>query len=156
MNNLQDFPSFINYFRQLQAEKKGLNSFVHGGINRMASLDRSTTTYPVLWLETPSFTPSENGADNVTGTWSAAIVVLDHTGDMDYAEEDQAWADTLKMLNSLLSRIKRDNRGFALSKRAVEPVSPMFVTDLVGWRYEFEIEDYLDLCYKPEEWEGAE
>jgi hypothetical protein len=157
MNNLQDFPDFIDYFRQLQIQKIGLRGFVHGGANRIMALDRSTTDYPALFLETPAFTPADNGADHTTGTWTTAIVVVAHTGDMDFAQEDQAWGETLKLLTAILSRVKNEHRGFNLSKKQIEPISPMFVTDLVGWRYEFDIEnEYLDMCYKPEEWEEAE
>lgn len=118
------------------------------------ALDRSTTEYPALWLETPSFTPADNGAGHTTGTWSAAIVVLKHTDDLSHEQEDLAWAETLQLLNSILSRVMRENRGFSFNRGAVEPISPMFVTKLVGWRIEFEIQDYLDLCFKPEEWEA--
>ena len=155
MNNLHDLPSFIDYFRQLSQQHKKLAGFAHGPASRIFGLDRSSISYPALWLETPSFTPEDNGASNITCTGSSAIVILKDS-DNEYEQEDAAWAETLEILYSVLSRIKKDNRGFELSKKPIDPVSPLFVSNLVGWRYEFDIQEPIDLCYHPEDWEVAE
>lgn len=155
MINLQDLPSFIDYFRKLATEHRKLKGFAHGPATRIIALDRSTLDYPALWLETPTFQPGDNDADNTSGTWSGAIVVLQNT-DSDYEQEDQAWAETLGLLNAVLSRLMKDfPRRFHLLK-PIDPISPMFVSKLVGWRYEFDIMDELDLTFKPEDWEEAQ
>lgn len=151
--NLHNLPLFIDYFRQLQRKHKKLAGFAHGPASRIVALDRSSLSYPALWVETPTYTPEDNGAGNITCTGSGAIVILKET-DGSYEQEDAAWGETLLILYSVLSRIKQENRGFTLSKKPIDPVSPMFVSNLVGWRYEFDIEEPLDLCFKAEEWEA--
>lgn len=152
MDILQDIPSFIDYFRQLSVKSKELRGFANGSAERIISL-QDELEYPCLWLEMPTLVPDENEAEHITGTWTSAILVLQSTSDFTYAQEDQAWAATLKNLRSVLSRLKVEHRGFSLSKKPIEPINPMFASQMIGWRVEIEMDFSLDLEFEENEWE---
>lgn len=153
MDILQDLPEFIDYFRQLATKNKALKDFANGSADRIIALDSGDLKYPALWLEMPTLVPDENEAEHLSGTWSSALVVLHNINDLTNAQEDQVWADTLRIMRAVLSKVKADRRGFKINRKPIEAINPM-LAHLAGWRVEFELEFCLDLELDENEWEA--
>lgn len=150
-------PDFIDYFRRLAAANVALGgSFVHGAAGRIISGSRSGITYPCLWLETPSLGLSEKDGTAPLGRRRCAFVVLQSVPGDDYAAQDAGWADTEAIALDVLSRMMRDRRArkftFSLNEHPLEPVATLTVDNEIGWRMEFELEQYVPICYDASKW----
>lgn len=150
-------PEFIDYFRQLATANRALNgSFVHGATSRIISGSRSGIDYPCLWLETPTLALSEKDGTAPLGKRQCAFVVLQNVPSDDYDAQDAGWAAAEQIALDVLSRMIVDRKarkfGFHLNDRPLEPVSTLTVDNEIGWRYEFELESYVQVCYEPSRW----
>lgn len=147
---------FIAYFRSLQEKHKELKSFVHGASERIISQSRSELEYPCFWLETPVLHLSENQANNVTGDRICAFVVLKNAPTENELEQDLIWNETEAIALDILSRIRKDQRTlnfrFDFNLVTMEPISTLHVDNEYGWRVEFRLKNFVELCYNPSKW----
>ena len=152
--------AFIAYFRQLAFEHQVLKgSFVHGGSGRIIAGSRSSNTYPLLWLETPTLALSDKDGTAPYGQRRAAFVVLDKATSS-YADQDAKWASTEALALDVLSYLRRDKKArqinFSFDGGQLEAVATITVDGEIGWRYEFELGDYVPLKFDATRWqEGA-
>jgi len=150
-------PDFIDYFRQLAAGHVELKTFVHGAAGRIISGSRSGITYPCLWLETPTLGFSEKDGTAPLGRRHCAFVVLEKVPGDDYEAQDAGWAATEQIALDVLSYMLRDRKArkftFMLNERPLEPVATLTVDNEIGWRFEFELEQYLpSFKFDPSRW----
>ena len=151
-------PDFVDYFRQLARANLALaGSFVHGAAGRILSQSRSRLTYPCLWLETPSLAFEEKDGTAPLGKRRCAWVVLVKVPSDDYAAQDAGWARAEHLALQVLSRMLRDRKKrkfhFSLNPSPLEPVATLTVDNEIGFRLEFELEQYVpDLAYDAAQW----
>jgi len=152
------FSDFISYFRKIQEEHTELVYFVHGTAADVMGLSRSELEYPCLWLETPELKIQENQAMEVTGSRSAAFMILWNAPEKSAEEVDLIWSKTEELALDVLSRMRKDRRerkiNFNLNGVTVDPISTLFIDNDYGWRVEFTLARHLDLCFRPEKWFG--
>jgi hypothetical protein len=150
-------PDFIDYFRQLAGANLALaGSFVHGAAGRIIHGSRSSIVYPCLWLETPTLGFSEKDGTAPMGRRHCAFVVLQNVPGDDYEAQDAGWALTEQIALDVLSRMVRDRKkrkfSFTLNERPLEPIATITNDNEIGFRFEFELEQYVQMCYEPTRW----
>lgn len=152
-NHLADF---IDYFRRLAAANLALKSFVHGSSGRIVSGSRSGITYPCLWLETPTLGLVEKDGTAPMGRRQCALVVLQSVPAGDYEAQDAGWVASEQIALDVLSRMVRDRKArkfsFSLNDHSLEPVATLTVDNEIGWRFEFAMEQYVEMTYDAARW----
>ncbi|WP_460578055.1 hypothetical protein [Hymenobacter coalescens] len=148
---------FIQYFRQLAAEHVELKCFVHGPTARIVDSSRSGTTYPCLWLETPSLQFFDKDGTAPNGQRRAAFVVLLQKAKGDYDAQDLQWEAAERLALDVLSRLRRDKKArrftFSLDGGELEPINTLTVDNEIGYRFEFELGKVVELCYDKSRWQ---
>jgi hypothetical protein len=146
----------IAYFQELASQHKSIRDFVHGASADIISKSRSELNYPCLWFETPSLQLKENMGNAVFGDQVGAFVILKNAETANDQDRDQVWNDTQKIALQVLARIRKDTRerNFRLDYNSItlEPISTLFVDNDYGWRVEFRLTDFVEVCYNPNDW----
>ncbi len=102
INNIRDI---INFFQMLQLAHSGLNSFFFDNDKRIKDAERSTITYPYLWLEEVTRTYNDNVVGHIWGPYRCHIIIGTNTQD-DLESDLDALADTESLMEELIIKIK--------------------------------------------------
>lgn len=150
-------PDFIQYFRDLTAQHKGLKGFAHGPVSRIIGGARSENEYPLLWLETPTLALLDKDGTAPYGQRSAAVVVLQSVPHNDFEAQDAGWAETEQLALDVLSRLRKADKARAISFGSfdglqLEAVATLSQANEIGWRFEFSLGDFVPLTYDPTRW----
>ncbi len=152
-------PAFIGYFRQLATAHVDLQGFVHGAAGRIIAGARHELAYPLLWLETPTLTLADKDGTAPFGQRASAFVVLASSPANDYDAQDAVWAQTEAIALDVLSKLRDDCKKrvhrFLLDGGKLEAVATLTVAGEIGWRFEFELGDFVPLPYQPARWAPA-
>lgn len=133
-----------DYFHALAVAHYDIHHFVTGDSEHILSHDRSTISYPALWLETPeiSWKFQPGPAERI---YSLTFVVLTNSA-MDVPEREQyALSRTLEITHHLLAKLNDDIADGALPlrwyapKASSMPILGYGVDNDLGWRTTLEL-----------------
>ena len=153
-------PEFIQYFRDLTAQHVALKGFAHGPVSRIIGGARSENDYPLLWLETPTLGLLDKDGTAPFGQRSSAVVILQSVARDDFAAQDAAWAHTEALALDVLSELRRADKAREIAFGSfdglqLEAVATLSLANEIGWRFEFNLGDYVCLKYDATRWKGG-
>ena len=150
-----NYNEYKNYFQSIAASHTGINDFIFdNGHEEVLSHLRSRVDYPVLWLDAYSNRLSDNKGDQVIGSKTGALVVMERPTGERYASAIEA--DCEQIVIDIITKIRQDwdagNIHVQFSSFNYATIQPMFVDGLHGVRLEFVILDPVNLSYVSEKW----
>lgn len=146
-----------SYFETLSQESVDIQSFCYGGVKRILERQVSEFSYPLLFLEVPSYRLAKSDSGDVESRQSIAFVVLQNTDGED--DTDDTLSDTLLgIVADVLARIKHDFEENGLftdvdwNAVSIDSINSMTLDLDTGWRCEIPLMNPLSLCYNPAKW----
>lgn len=160
MSAITSYSTFVNYFRQLAQQSTQLGgSFYVGDSWRIIAAQRSTITYPALWLEYPIITDDlDADGDTLRKEISFAFSITGGQPTDDWAAQEARLDECREILGKLIARLKRDSDAnlfdLVLPIQA-EPLATVMADDQYGWRTEgkLTVRSWTE-CYHAEDWTG--
>lgn len=155
------FKETKNYFKLIADEHKQINGFVHGSTYELRKDVLSKQAYPLLWFGTP-FIDIKNTGSSLMGIARTDFVILTNAPDQHttQADKDQLWADMEQICVDIISRLKKDqrtrNHKINLEMMDMQPVDPLLIDGVIGWRVEFILGQNVNICYDPNKWNNAQ
>ena len=145
-------PDFIQYFRDLASKHVELKGFQHGPVSRIVGGARSENEYPMLWLETPTLGLLDKDGTAPFGQRTSAVVILQSVSRDDFAAQDAGWAQTELIALDVLSRLRKADKAREITfgqfdGLQIEAVATLSLANEIGWRFEFNLGDYVCLTY---------
>jgi hypothetical protein len=158
---ITSYASFVQYFRELAQQSTQLaGSFYVGDSWRIISAQRSTITYPALWLEYPIITDDlDADGDTLRKEISFALSITGGQPTDDWEAQDARLDQCREILGKLIARLKRDSDAnlfdLVLPMQA-EPLATVMADDQYGWRTEgrLTVRSWTE-CYHAEDWTGV-
>lgn len=155
MNN---FKSLKEYFKSIAESHVLLDgNFIHGGVSKLRSDILSKKKYPLMWMETP-FIEIDSSASSFFARKKSAIVILgqlnanNETEDQQDDKLDLLEGIALDVITKLLQDGKEGLHRIDVAECDLDPIDPLLVDNCIGWRFEFNIVNTLDLCFNPLNW----
>lgn len=157
---ITSYATFVNYFRQLAQQSIQLGgSFYVGDSWRIIAAQRSTITYPALWLEHPIITDDlASDGDTLRKKISFALSITGGQPTDDWSAQEARLNECREIMGKLVARLKKDsdaNLFDLVFPMQAEPLATILADDQYGWRIEGEM-DVLQWteCYHAEDWTG--
>jgi len=153
----------VDYFELLATENAhiGHDPLTHKAFVRTDIMDigRAKTTglmSPYLAIEDPSARPLNDNMENIQLLWSTAIVVGIEVRTGDEAGEREAMDRAVRILVTILARLKEDRRrmrilDFEFPSVRINKVREHF-RNTVGYRMAFDFPTQMDLSVTPQDW----
>jgi hypothetical protein len=150
------FKHLRNYFKSVQEEHKKLKGFVTGTSSKVRQHVADSAMTPVLWLEVPFIDIRDSGSSFSAGKSSAFVVMAPlNERDKTEAEQEDLYDELEEIALDVLSRLAKDAKA-NLHKITIdgtlEPIDPLLIDGFVGWRFEFEMKNWVEVNYKTENW----
>jgi hypothetical protein len=169
-----DITHYVAYFEDMATNHKSIlhtpenPKFARMNIEEILAGRRSGIDFTgyVLILESYEGQFADNGSDNIMNGQAGAMMVVKHVAPGDFDAEVTVLNDSLNILFSLLSKIKKDsdtfpqndtNRYNGLVKKidfnsvSYHKVGPV-MDNCFGYRMQFKFNESLDLSFKPADW----
>jgi hypothetical protein len=132
----------------------GITSFIEGDSRRLIEESRSELVYPVLFLESPSFTLGQNFKSNQNGSARFGFTILFNSQVGDYQRQREIRQMAYDIGLRVLGKLQKDamTKGFyiQLDNTPIEPVNSWFVDNDYGYRFEVNLEKIgfvnLNIC----------
>lgn len=150
-----NYAAYKTYFEAIATAHTAINDFIFdNGREEVIDRLRSNIAYPVMWLDAYSNRLNDNKGDQLLGSKTGSLVVMQRpTPDRDANDIE---ADCEQIIVDIISRIRKDwQEGIVhvqFSNFNYAPIQPMFVDALHGVRLEFVILDPVNLTYNTEKW----
>jgi len=154
------FKNTKDYFKLIADQHKQINGFVHGSTYELRKEVLSKQSYPLLWFGTP-FIDIKNTGSNLMGMAKSDFVILTNAPDQHtaQADKDQLWADMEQICLDIIARLTNDQRtrkhSLNLDMMDMQPVDPLLIDGVIGWRVEFSLGQTVNICYDQNKWNNA-
>lgn len=136
------------YFESLWQSYPGSGSFVTGDSHKIVTLDRSSLTYPVLWLETPEV--DWNFSNKYQREYKIAFVILWNSPPDNWQRVRFVKSRSLDIVDHLLRWMQQDKEEVLLDYESLRassyPIAPWGHDNDVGWRTELGIRTPISYC----------
>lgn len=149
--------AFKQYFEAIATSHVGIVAFKYGGLEHLLNLsDGPTETYPLLFLEKPNY-GFEGSATNILAKPRAAFVIVTCSDPQDRKTTDQLEEAMFAIATDIIAKMLDDVREgilewFEPAGASLDPIDHITLDAALGWRFEFQISDTIDLCVNPLKW----
>lgn len=149
---INDFKTYENYFRHLAAINKRIKYFQAGDSEKIIASLKDLAEYPLLWMESPSFSHFDAGGlqTNIDG----AIVIMDQANVDDYVAEAAIMDDVFDICQEIIAKMMVDAEDdlfdLNLSTVNLEPIESYIHDNGFGWRMTFNLSSAKDDCLTSE------
>lgn len=153
---MKGYADFIHYFRQLAAAHTDIKAFFVGNSDRILSAERSTIEYPVLWLEDPDVTVSDNGGLFVR--YESSFVILCNAKLDDWQQQDYNLDKTYQIALEIIRKLKYDAEegdclfDLLLGSIRIQRIHTLTHDNDWGWRVDFAIQETEAACIDACKW----
>jgi len=161
---MTDINSYVEYFRTLAREHKGINDFYMMDINEPLDALRSKIKYPALILTSISGNFEASNLDNILDIVNCGFLIIGHLDQIDdFAGEVQLLSMMKQIGTDVIARMLEDHLkcellafkaipGFNINSVSYEMLGPIFDNDY-GVLFSFKVEDLIDLNYYSITWQ---
>jgi hypothetical protein len=138
---INDYDSFIDYFKTLALSHNKVKSFFQGSMDRLSEAVRSDIEYYAFYISYPEIQANQDFSQQ-SETYSSAITLFGNFERDDHTAEQLVLQETLIIIRQLVGKIRNDDYDGKIDFKiisAYEVVSPTFSDNCTGWRFEFEV-----------------
>jgi hypothetical protein len=160
---MTDINSYVEYFRTLASEHKGINDFYMMDINEPLAALRSNIKYPALILTSLSGNFEASNLDNILDSINAGFMIIGHLDQIDDFSGEVRVLSKMKQLGTdIIARMLLDYLkceplaikaipGFNINSISYENLGPVFDNDF-GIMFSMKLIETLSLEYDFSVW----